>query len=216
MQRKPANRLGLRGAHEVREHPWIKFFTWKELYDKTIEAPFVPKVGDNFDSKYCNAIEKIGLDTKEKYENYLKNEVFKDAFNRFTHNQMESEEDEKDYIINKKNVILDTTEKIKEMKFKNPHLNISNEILKSNNISIFSNMDSMSSLNLSSIDRQNLQRESKSNISSIENKYIKMKRQSNLSSSTSSLMRHYKASNNLLNNSASNSINFFHKKNLGS
>ena len=212
MQRKPANRLGLRGAHEVREHPWIKFFTWKELYDKTIEAPFVPKVGDNFDSKYCNAIEKIGLDTKEKYENYLQNESLKNLFNRFTHNHIEADDDENEEKINKKKIILDTTEKIKEMKFTNPHLNLSNEILRSNNISIISNKDSVTSLNLSSIDKQNFQRENMS----IENKYIKMKRQTNLSSSTSSLMRHYKASNNLLNNSASNSINFFHKKNLSS
>ena len=32
LQRKPANRLGLRGPTEVKEHPWIKDFDWKNLY----------------------------------------------------------------------------------------------------------------------------------------------------------------------------------------
>lgn len=44
LQRKPSNRLGLNGAGEVKEHPWIKYFPWKELYEKKLEAPFVPKV----------------------------------------------------------------------------------------------------------------------------------------------------------------------------
>lgn len=44
LQRKPSNRLGLNGASEVKEHIWIKYFPWKELYEKKLEAPFVPKV----------------------------------------------------------------------------------------------------------------------------------------------------------------------------
>jgi len=39
-------------------------------------------MGDNFDKKYCEAPDKIGLETKEKYEKYLRDEstqiIFKD------------------------------------------------------------------------------------------------------------------------------------------
>lgn len=44
LQRKPANRLGLRGAQEVKDHVWLKYYPWKDLYDKKLESPFIPKV----------------------------------------------------------------------------------------------------------------------------------------------------------------------------
>ena len=44
MQRKPINRLGLRGATEVKEHPWFKTYPWKELYDKKIAPTYIPRV----------------------------------------------------------------------------------------------------------------------------------------------------------------------------
>ena len=44
LQRKPANRLGVRGAQEVKDHPWFKNFSWKDLYEKKLIPKFVPKV----------------------------------------------------------------------------------------------------------------------------------------------------------------------------
>ena len=44
LQRKPANRLGLRGAIEIKDHAWLKYYPWKDLYDKKLESPFIPKV----------------------------------------------------------------------------------------------------------------------------------------------------------------------------
>lgn len=85
MQRKPANRLGLRGPGEVKEHPWIKYYDWKALYEKQIEAPFVPKIGDNFDKKYCEAPDKIGEETKERYDKLLKEEASKQVFKDFVY-----------------------------------------------------------------------------------------------------------------------------------
>jgi len=212
----------LRGAQEVKEHPWLKYFTWKELYDKSLEAPFIPKLGDNFDSKYCNAPDKIGIDTKEKYENYLRNETFKDAFKGFTNNQIDSEEESKQmnresYLKqNKSNqnmVAGQSADKFKNLKFNNPHLNISNLSMSTTNL----NRDSSFCLNQSSIENKNniscinLDSNKACNLTSVENKFLKMKKQAASSSSTSSLLRQYKMSN-ISNNSTSTSINYLHKR----
>ena len=51
IQRKPLNRLGINGAAEVKNHPWLRDFPWQDLYDKRVRAPFVPPMEDNFDQK---------------------------------------------------------------------------------------------------------------------------------------------------------------------
>ena len=75
LQRKPVNRLGLRGPTEVKEHLWFKNYDWKNLYLGKLKAPFLPKKGDNFDFHYCNAPEKIGLETdfKESIGDFFEN-----------------------------------------------------------------------------------------------------------------------------------------------
>jgi len=42
IQRKPMNRLGLNGPHEVKNHPWFKDFPWQKLHDKGLQSPFIP------------------------------------------------------------------------------------------------------------------------------------------------------------------------------
>jgi len=42
IQRKPMNRLGQDGPHEIKGHPWLKNFPWDKLHNKEIEAPFIP------------------------------------------------------------------------------------------------------------------------------------------------------------------------------
>jgi len=85
IQRKPSNRLGLKGPTEVKEHPWLKDFDWTTLYKKKMKAPFLPKVGDNFDKKYCDAPDKMGEETKERYQVIFRelssNKVFNDFLN---------------------------------------------------------------------------------------------------------------------------------------
>ena len=83
LQRKPANRLGLRSAEEVKEHPWIKNYSWDELYNKKIVPPFEPPEGDNFDKKYCNQEEKIGNALKKKYEKFLNDQNYINVFDNF-------------------------------------------------------------------------------------------------------------------------------------
>ncbi len=195
LQRKPANRLGLRGGQEVKDHAWLKYYPWKDLYEKKLESPFIPKAGDNFDAKYCNTPEKIGNDTRAKYESYIREESFKDIFKDFYYYFNE-------YDPNDKN---NTTEK----KFFNPHLNMTSNYSTKN----FNNVDANSTN--SSLVRGSGDKSSNMNILDVKFSKIKMM---SASGSTSSLLRHYRQSSghNISSNStsSSNSLNnnILHRK----
>jgi hypothetical protein len=62
----------------------MKNFPWKDLDDKKIIAPFIPKVGDNFDKRYCEALDRIGEETQERYQNYLRNKDMTKVFINYT------------------------------------------------------------------------------------------------------------------------------------
>jgi len=83
LQRKPKNRLGLRGAAEVKEHPWIKYFPWKDLYTKTFESPFKHNILEPWDAKYVNTPDKLGMETRDRYENIIRSESYKVVFNDY-------------------------------------------------------------------------------------------------------------------------------------
>ena len=51
---------------------------------KKKHAPFIPKIGGNYDKKYCEAIEKITDATKERYLKYKNQDNFGDIFNNYT------------------------------------------------------------------------------------------------------------------------------------
>ncbi|CAG9320329.1 unnamed protein product [Blepharisma stoltei] len=51
LMRKADHRLGAKGAKELKAHPWLQDFPWKELKDKTLEAPFRLTTEDNFDPR---------------------------------------------------------------------------------------------------------------------------------------------------------------------
>lgn len=55
------------------------------MYEKKIESPFFPKATDNFDRRYCEGEEKIGQETKERYELYINEEEFTQVFKNFTY-----------------------------------------------------------------------------------------------------------------------------------
>ena len=114
LQRKPANRLGLRGPTEVKEHLWFKGYDWKNLYLGKIKAPFLPKKGDNFDFHYCNAPEKMGPETEERYRLIKGSQKFKEGFIGFYYfNRYSNKNTNKN---NKEGNEKENTE------FKNPHL----------------------------------------------------------------------------------------------
>jgi hypothetical protein len=62
----------------------MKNFSWKDLDDRKIIAPFIPKVGDNFDKRYCESVERIGEDTHGRYQNYYKNKDLNKIFINYT------------------------------------------------------------------------------------------------------------------------------------
>jgi hypothetical protein len=95
----------MKGASEVKNHPWLKYYPWKELYEKSLESPFIPKLGDNFDKKFCESPDKIGETTKSRYEKYIQEDNFKIAFRNFTIININK---------NNKNIKEELKEKIKE------------------------------------------------------------------------------------------------------
>ncbi len=110
LQRKPHLRLGSRGAAEVKEHSWFKYYPWKDIYLGKFNSPFIPRQGDNYDYKYCNKPERISLNTQERYFNIMNsnnyNSIFKDYY-YFNREEEENENENSNFNIRK---------------FKNPHL----------------------------------------------------------------------------------------------
>lgn len=78
-------RLGNGGREEVVNHPWFSNFPWEQLYDKSIPSPFIPKVGDNFDRKYCEAGDKYGELTKQRYYSIMNKCNMDEIFTNFTY-----------------------------------------------------------------------------------------------------------------------------------
>ena len=100
LQRKPCNRLGLRGPTEVKEHSWFKNYDWKNLYLRKLKAPFIPKGEENFDYKYCSAQDKIGINTQERYHKIANSLKFKEVFVDFHYFRRDGDEMENKYNIN--------------------------------------------------------------------------------------------------------------------
>ena len=83
--RKESNRLGYKnGCKELIEHSWFKDFNWDGILEKTIQAPFIPLSGGNYDKKYCEHIHNIGDETKERYNQYMERDEFLTLFDNYT------------------------------------------------------------------------------------------------------------------------------------
>ena len=95
LYRKPHKRLGANGIKEIKEHAWFKNINWEELFNKNMKSPFVPKEGDNFDKRYCEGIEQIDTETRERYQYYKSKSRFKTLFLNYT---FVREEDKQEYI----------------------------------------------------------------------------------------------------------------------
>ncbi|PON63664.1 Rho-associated protein kinase [Parasponia andersonii] len=51
-------RLGSKGAHEIKAHPWFKGLQWDRLYQ--MEAAFIPEVNDELDTQNFEKFEELG------------------------------------------------------------------------------------------------------------------------------------------------------------
>lgn len=122
IQRKAEKRLGSGGIEEVKNHKWFNGFEWKLLYNKKLAAPFVPKKGDNYNKKYCEAEDKIGDSTLERYQRYKNERSYIDLFERYTCNNIPKEEIKKCSKIKEHNRILfknNTISGIEDIRIKN-------------------------------------------------------------------------------------------------
>ena len=101
IQRKSKDRLGFHGIHEIKNHPWFKYYNWKNIYLQKENAPFIPPQNeDNYDEKYCCGPEICGLATKERYRKIVCSDNYKSAFDNyyyFNRYSMKKEEEEKKY-----------------------------------------------------------------------------------------------------------------------
>ena len=87
LKRKEEKRLGFKeGITELYNHPWLKYYPWTELKNKTLLAPFVPEEKDNFDKHYCESIEKISEETQLRYEEIYGSSYYKKVFIDFFFN----------------------------------------------------------------------------------------------------------------------------------
>ena len=84
LYRKPYKRIGSNGIKEIKEHAWFKNINWEELFNKKLKSPFIPKEGDNFDKRYCEGIEQIDTQTKERYQYYKSKNKYKTLFLNYT------------------------------------------------------------------------------------------------------------------------------------
>ena len=95
LQKKPELRLGYKGILELKQHRWMKYFPWDKLINKELEAPFIPEKKDNFDKKYCEAVDSINIETKIRYEKYKNDFEYDNLFKNFTYYGIISENQDK-------------------------------------------------------------------------------------------------------------------------
>ena len=119
IQRKPKYRLGRNDINEVLNHSWFVGFDWDNCSKKILNAPYIPKIGDNFDKNFCLQSDKIGTETVERYEKIMSQNKIHLLFKEFNCNKIPRE-------------------------LKGFNNKIRNENKQTNNINISSNMSSTS------------------------------------------------------------------------
>ena len=86
LKRKDSRRLGYEGGiNDLKNHIWFKDFVWDALFNKTLNAPFIPPKGGNFDKKYCEAIENCTKENLEIYQQYRQKRGFERLFEGYTY-----------------------------------------------------------------------------------------------------------------------------------
>ena len=84
--RKETSRLGYYNDNEIKRHPWLSDINFEDLLQGKIRAPFIPRKNyDNYDKKYCQEVEEVGIGTNMRYEHYRNNERYPLLFEGFTY-----------------------------------------------------------------------------------------------------------------------------------
>ena len=83
IQRNPKKRLGKDSIKQVINHPWLNGFEWDKMKQKTMKAYYIPKVGDNFDKKYCSQNIVISTETNERYKLIVNEPNYSIIFKKF-------------------------------------------------------------------------------------------------------------------------------------
>lgn len=83
IQRKPANRIGLNGSEEVKQHIWLKNFDWDSLLSKTMKPAFLPEKRPPVKPRVLNTEEEEKQEKeKEEFHQMLRRnsiqEIYKD------------------------------------------------------------------------------------------------------------------------------------------
>ena len=118
LMRKPEERLGYKGIEELKDHPWLRYYPWDSIKDKSLPSPFVPQNKDNFDSKYCKSIEYIGEETRIRYEEILSDDNYEFYFKNFYYNIDEDKKRCNDILSYNKNKNKNRSKKINDKNIK--------------------------------------------------------------------------------------------------
>ena len=161
--RRPENRLGFNGIFELKEHPWFKYYPWDDLENKSLPSPFVPEKRDNFDKRYCESVDRIGEETKIRYEEIFLDGEYQKIFTKFFYNK-DIEERKKIKKINQDKLNFNTIKKSSNNKLKE---NISPKTKKNNFNTI--NISNVSNSNIENSENQ--LNKKKINKSSLHSKY---------------------------------------------
>ena len=78
LEKNETNRLGFNGINELKCHPWLKLYDWKNIYLMKEKAPFIPP------KEVICSEENISPNTGKKKELKIQNsEIYKKAFINF-------------------------------------------------------------------------------------------------------------------------------------
>ena len=133
--RKPNRRLGYNGISDIKEHPWIKYFNWKDLYLQKINAPYLTDFYEKTDNTFFYPTDKKGLKTAERYMKIKKSQKYLYEFKLYEYYDRRKDKNIKTLI---------EEENILSKKEKNNTNN--NEIINKN--SIFNNNKNIKSRNI--------------------------------------------------------------------
>ena len=154
--RKKENRLGYNGIKEVKEHPWIKYYPWDMILSKTLPSPFIPQNKDNFDLRYCAKTEKIGQETKLRYEEILMDENYKTIFKDFYFNYEIDRKVMNKNDVNNKKIINQIYYKVNKLSFNQSKIIINNTKDKFNTINEVNNNININNKNENKASKENL------------------------------------------------------------